>query len=182
MSNKDWASGMQPLYAKGGGSPRTLRYPLYGSTSVALTTAIYKGQPVLWNNTYAHLKPAAVTTLATCVVGVAAEYRPAASTATDLAVWEGKDHVFVIQSDGTTTTSKLSDVQHKNFAPTGVTAGSTITGLSGMELDFSSGTSADKPIRVLGLTGEIGESAGANMKLVCEFNFGWLWNDTSVNP
>lgn len=178
MANKDWAFGLQPQYAIGGGSPRTERYPI-GS---AYSTKIYKGAPVLWNNTAGCIKANAVTNSAT-IVGVAAEYYGgSATTKTTLAVWPADEHIFLVQSDGTTTTSALTSVQQKNFAFVNQTAGSTITGLSGLELDFSSGTSADKPLRVIGLGGEIGESAGANMKLLVRINSGHAYNQTSVGP
>lgn len=178
MANKDWAFGLAPQFTIGGGSPRTERYPLKS----AYTTKIYKGAPVLWDNTNAVVKANAVTNSAT-IVGVAAEYYAgSATTKTTIAVWPGDEHIFLVQSDGTTTTSALTSVQHKNFAFVNQTAGSTITGLSGLELDFSSGTSADKPLHVIGLGGEIGEAAGANMKLLVRFNSGHLYNQTSVGP
>lgn len=179
MANKDWAFGLAPQYAIGGGSPRTERYPL----KAAYTTKIYKGAPVLWNNTSAHLKACAVTNPAT-VIGVAAEfYAGSATTKTTLAVWPASEHIFLVQSDGTTTTSALTSVQQKNFSFVNQTAGSTTTGISGMELDFSSGsTTVDKPFRVIGLGGEIGESAGANMKLLGRFNAGIPYEQASTVP
>lgn len=191
MSNRDWAFGLQPIEMVGGGAPTTRRFPLRQcEQGTKYTTKIHKGQIVLWEGTHgwalanATITPGAGGT--SRIVGVAAEaYRGSSisKNATNLAVWEGSKHIFNIQSDGGTTSTSMASYLMKNcevFAPT---AGSTITGLSSMELSFSSrdATVADHCLKVVGFSGDVAEAkTGANMKLAVRFTDGALYEQAAT--
>lgn len=187
-TNKDWAYGLQPVRMLDGQAPYTTRWPLKQlQQTTKYSTNIYKGQIVVWNGTTTlktrYVAANAVTSPAN-VVGVAAEHYFGSvinGTKTELAVWEGDKHIFSIQADNNTTTSNVKDLIMGNAAVVGPTAGSTITGLSGMELDFSGNTDADKVLRVIGHTGEIGENRiGNNLKVLVRFNFGHLYTQDAT--
>jgi len=171
MANKDWAFGLQPVTGPHGGAPETVRMPLKASYG----TAIYKGQIVHWAFT-GYILPNAVT-LPTNVVGVAGEYHPASgSTQTDLAVYSAADHKFLIQSDGGTTSTNRASYLMLNVGVTGQAAGSTITGLSGMEIAFAgiSSTATNAPLRVIDFRLQPGETVGgANPNCLVEFVHGF---------
>lgn len=185
MANKDWPSGLQPVIQLNGDAPVTTRFPLLQAVSSSkYSTLIYKGALVLWHNTNNALKANAVTNSAT-VVGVAAEayLGSAASTQTDLAVWEASKHIFAIQSDNTTTTSSINTLRMKNAPVINQTLGNATNGLSKMELDFSGATSADNILKIIGHTGEIGESGtGANIKCLVRINFGHGYEQNATAP
>lgn len=188
MANKDWPSGLQPLYATGGGSARTERWPLkykISATPTQMTTAIYKGAMVIWGASgWVKINPLTVLGAATGVLGVAAEYfKGTGSTATELAVWPLKEHIFVIQDDSDTTTNVLENGLGWNFAVLNPTAGSTITGLSTMELDWSSKstTSGAKAFRTVGLHKTIGEGEGVHMKWLVKPIVGLDYMDNTTN-
>jgi len=180
MANPDWAYGLLAVESLTGDSPRIERMPLRQTvqSATAYTTALYKGQILGWDyNTTAgggYLIVVSNTTVAN-VVGVAAEYYAgSASTQTDLAVWPASENIFEVQADNTTTTSngKLKILQ--NAAIVGMTAGNTNSGISGMELDWSSiATTTDKPLTILKTIAKPGTSStGSNVQFQVRFNFG----------
>jgi hypothetical protein len=182
MANKDWPCGFHPAYGIDGGLPVVEYYPL--KQSGAYGTAIFQGQPVTWQNTAGYLLNCAVTNPAN-VLGVAANYFKASGTATQLAVWPTDKNIFTAQID-TDTAITLAQVQNRNFVLINMTAGNTSTGLSGCQIDATRGTYigtvVDKVVRVLGATKEIGESAGANMKVLCVFAFGHTPRSVAAAP
>jgi len=192
MANKDWAYGLQPLRTIGGAAPQTTRWPLKQKiTSTKYGTVIYKGQLLLFSNSGWALANGITNPGAFGgVLGVAAEYYAGSvinATKTEIMAWDAIEHIFSIQSDNATTTLGLADVIQKSFPVSSPTAGSTISGLSGMEMDYSLGTTAStagvyRLLRCIGLTNEIGEGEGANMKCVVRVNFGHSYEENRTSP
>lgn len=186
MANKDWPCGLQPVRMLDGQAPYTTRWPLKQvQQTTKYSTNIYKGQMVLWNGTTTSKTKYVIANAATNpgrIVGVCAEHYFGSvinATKTDLAVWEADKHIFAIQADNTTTTSSLKDLIMKNCNLLNPAAGSTITGLSTSELDYSSAVDTDKSMRVIGVTNEIGEGAlgaGINVKCLVRINFGHVYS------
>jgi len=174
MANTSYGYGLQPLYHKGGEAPRTSSFPLKASYG----TNIYKGQIVTWNITNGYLQ-ANASTNPTKVVGVAATcFWTGKATQTTLQVWDGRDHVFQIQSDSATTTNTLAQVQMKNMAVTTPTAGSTLTHYSTMKLKWSSKTTSTKVLKVVGQVDSIEKRSTMDyVDLKVEFNFGVLYTE-----
>lgn len=185
MANRDWPFGLQPHRDAFGHTPDTIRLPISVNTTTGApkyTTAIYKGQVVLWNSTLGVLKANTGTSPVANIVGVSAEYYPGSAggtTKTTLAVWQaGPEQKFIIQSDGTTAfaTQMAANATYllKNAAIVNPGAGSTITGLSSSELDFDTlAHTATEPLRVLGFHKDVGESAlASHVKLVVNFIHG----------
>jgi len=178
MANKDWAFGLQPVTGPGGGSPETIRFPLKRAIQATTpqTITIYKGQPLLWQSTIGFVTGTGATN-SSDVIGVAAEYYSgSAMTKTDIAAWSARNHKFLIQSDGTTTTGvNRTSYLMKNYAWVGATGGSTATGLSSLELDYSSGdiTGTAQPLKVIDFRLGPGENYGSHVNCVVEFVHGF---------
>lgn len=189
MPNANYPTGLHPVKMRDGQAPFTMHWPLRQQiqATTPYTTAIFKGQIVIMSATGPWLKGNGSTNPGTggAIIGVAAEYYKASDTSKNrLAVWDARNHIFAIQSDNATTTSKFTDVLQKNCSVANAAAGSTVTGLSTMELDFSTAhTTTTKPLRVIDANRVIGESTtGAKLKLLVEFNFGHVYQQNSSSP
>ncbi len=192
MANKDWAFGLQPTRDAYGHTPDTLRLPINVNTTTGApkyTTAIYKGQIVTRHATGAYVLANASTNVVANVLGVSAEYYAGtATTKTTLAVWPAApEKKFVIQSDGTTAlaTARAANVAFllKNAAIVNPATGSTITGLSNSELDYSSIANTDTvPLRILGFETGPGETNyQTHVKCVVQFIHGaYFGQDTTL--
>lgn len=191
-TNDNWPFGLQPLVTRSGGTPFTNRFPL--NTNYA--TAIYKGQ-ILIQSTTGYVRVATSTEITAGwvpgkVAGVAAEHYGGATDyakgQTDIALWDAGEHIFVIQSDGATTTAAASDFIGNMFIPTGsyVNTGDSTTGLSTCRLDYSSkhATTAHL-LKCMGQHKPAGDKAwGAYCKVKVvftnQFNYGQETSTTAV--
>jgi len=188
FTNQDWPCGLHPVETLSGECPRTIRYPLKQALHAATpyTTKIYKGQVVCWQNSTSipYLESVTASTAnsaARPTLGVAAEYYAgSATTKTDLAVWPAGDHIFGIQADNATTTT----IGMRNILCYGdvinAQSGSTITGLSSCELDWSTlATATTALLQVVGLDVSAGQtSTGSNIRFKVRFAHGYF-NETA---
>ena len=162
MANKNWPMGFQAVQRLGGGIPVIRTYAMNA------TAAIYKGEPLdvaLGGTTGQVQKFASKTNFNTAVAagklaGVAAEYYPGSalgSTKTRIAVWDPVQNVFEAQMNtGATAGMTAGDYLFKNAQATTLTGGSTITGLSSGQINFTSlGSTATYPIRVIDISKDV---------------------------
>lgn len=146
MANTDNAFGLKPVQHRNG-APYNGAFRLYSTSATADATAIYIGDPVILSGTsqtingkiYSDVDQAATGDVMTgVVIGVmpvtqdSLRYR-AASTQRLLMVADDPDLIFEIQevTGGTALTANDAGL-NANFV---VAAGSTVTGLSGVELN-----------------------------------------------
>jgi len=184
MANKNFACGAHAIESLTGEAPRIERYPLAQKLGRAVyATAIYKGGIVQmdYNATVTGIYVIvgqATNAGAGNVLGCAAEYYKASdSTTNTIAVWT-PDNVFAIQGNNTTTTTNANLYYQKNCNVTGQASGSTVTGLSSMQLKLSGVVTTTAMFRIIGQNHDVGESStGAYSKFKCRFNFGFAYTD-----
>jgi len=149
MANTEGAFGLRPIRTLSGGSWSGSIVKCYVSSNYA--TALYVGDPVLITPTLTHKDPTGMhptviksagtagTIIRGVVVGVEPNpndltkvYRPA-STSGYVYVCLGGDVVYEVKGDGGGALTSV--VPGQNAVLIATTAGSTVTGLSGMNLD-----------------------------------------------
>jgi hypothetical protein len=147
MANQDWPHGLQPIRRTDtGGVPIVTWYPLKST----MATALYKGQPLVFNNDATHINDGIATNATEGWIGVCAQYIKASSGKTRVPVWRADMHIFSVQCDNSTSTG-IAALLFQNFPFLNPDTGSTITGLSSCEADFSgSANTTYKPMRCIG--------------------------------
>jgi hypothetical protein len=183
MPNKNWARGLVPIK----GNEADWEQWKVGDVS----EVIYAGQIVRYYGTTPGVKGLTVTvannvttpgTEVAEIIGVSMAYwNPSdANCPTHVPVCRARPGVvFEIQSDhaATTTAKTESDYLFKNFAVTKPDGGSTITGNSTMEVDFSSGsvTAVNGLLKCVGIKPDIDNDVGGDYPyILVEFNAGRL--------
>lgn len=175
MANVDAYTGFQPIGHFGGGLVRTEMFKIASGYS----SNIFTGDPVILTAGRVEVAAASSTTLIGVFAGCEfldssgvpggrwSPYWPASTTTTGSVaatayIWADPMIVFRCQSD--TTTAYVETTHLGTFVDLIAThAGSTTTGLSGMEADLSA--VGDAQMVVLGLVDEVGNAAGVNAKL-----------------
>lgn len=152
MANVDHPHGLVPVMSRFKDTPRMTKY--YAS----VTTAIFRGDPVCIN---ASGRVHSLTTVTgdTEIVGVAANYNAAGTTPTEqIWVYDDPDTIFEIQSDGATDPSTKAAAVALIGATAHFTAttGSTSSGQSAFELDYSTLGTTTAAIKVMGLDSRVG--------------------------
>ena len=90
-----------------------------------------------------------------------------AATLRSMQVYDTPDVLFEIQSSGTFAVENVG--LNANIT---VASGSTVTGLSGMELDQSTvNTTATLQLQIIGIIPRTDNAVGANTKLLCRINY-----------
>lgn len=174
MANQDWRFGLIPIKAKGGGGPTEPRaYPLKANS----TNLFGQGAVLRWAATgYATL---GLATNPTDIIGVAAEpYRGSATDRTTIRVW-GPENIFKIQSDEALSTTDIG----LNFQLVSNASYNTSSWRSVGELDGDSGssTATAHTLKILGLSGEIGNAwANTNPNVEVMFQPGVCITDKST--
>ncbi len=135
---------------KSGGSADTLGK--YATLARATETAAVRGVVIGFSNT---------PYLTADVTDLSRVYK-AAATSLYVAVVDDPDVIFEVQEDSEGENMEADDIG-LNFDLT-TTAGSTTTGLSGMELDSSDNNTTALPCRILGLVDRPDNKLGANAK------------------
>lgn len=179
-TNTDWAHGLIPIRGEHDAAPEGTPYPLKQAirATTPYQTAIYKGQPVRQDTTYGFLVGLA-TTNATFAVGVAAEYYAgSAVTKTELLVWDSPTQEYLCQMNNTDGTfGNIGDLLAKHCTIASATAGSTHSGISGIEAS-SAVTSAIKFLRIVDVKTEAGGSKIlANAKVVVRIAHSKHWEN-----
>lgn len=143
MANTDAPRGLRPWNAVGGGSPRLSKY------SAGTTTNILRGEVVALA-TNGRLHTIATTTGSANIIGVAANaiivtQGTNGTSPADIYVYDDPYQEFTIQDDGAGATPAQASLGATY--PLVLTAGSTVTGQGGMELDISApGTATTDPL------------------------------------
>lgn len=190
--NQDWAYGLAPVYQIGGGAPVIKHYPLKQAVEgkTAYTTALFKGQVVGWADAgYVVAKATIAATPGQAnILGVCAEYY--ANSNVDwvrpdnhIAIWDGAEHVFRIQCDaGADTNHDLHTFIQRNFPITHIDDGSTVSGQSLGEADFSGVVDTTHVLRCIGMDRRVKEPnvEGANPDILVRFNHGYLYTADST--
>lgn len=182
MANKNWPMGFQAVQRLGGGVPIVRTYTLNA------TAAIYKGEPLdvaLGAATGQVQKFASKTNFNTAVAagklaGVAAEFYPGSalgSTKTKIAVWDPINTIFEAQVNaGATASTNYGSYIFKNAQATTLTGGSTITGLSNAQINFTTlGSTATWPIRIIDISKDV-DNCDVNASycnVLCQFVVGF---------
>jgi hypothetical protein len=161
MANTDTLRGLYPLYHLNGGEIRTNSYV------VTTSAAIYKGDLVSMINTGCVSASSADDGI--IVVGVAAEYIPAAVSATAgtlIQVYDDPKIVFGVQADSGTSVAAADVWATANHV---ATTGSATTGLSAHELD-SSDIGTGLQFRIIGKVESPDNAWGEHVELRVIFN------------
>lgn len=154
MANPDIPAGLRP-YGK------DLRCTKYVSGG---TTDIFKGDLVRMDSD-GKVSSATTTTGGDTTIGVAANYKDASASQTEVWVYDHPDQRFVIQDDGAAATPAQTNLG--NTAPLVLGAGNTTTGLSQFELDISAAaTGTADPLKIEGFQAGPGLSIGKNAKII----------------
>ena len=165
MPNLNASFGLRPVRQLNGSPWNGQTIRCYISSSYA--TALYMGDPVLWTPTLAEKDATAkyptinrsAGTAGTIIRGVITSFEPLpsnltlqynpASTERWCNVCLGMDVVFQIRDDGSGTPAKVFAGQNAECANAG---GSTVTGLSGYQLDATTPTTTQNyALHILGL-------------------------------
>jgi len=171
MANIDAPMGLQPLTSPNGTIKATL-YPI----TVAYGTALYRGDPVLMTTT-GTVEVATTTVMLGAAIGfydvdLAPLNYYVASTATQCYALVADDPMqeFLMQEDSDGASLALADM-FGNGTIVATVVGSTITGLSGYELDSSTvDATAANSIRVSRLHRVTGNAYGTHGKYVVSIN------------
>lgn len=188
MANIDAPRGFRPVKYKGGRPYNGATNKYYIPSTDA--TNIFIGDPVRLagtGDTAGNYPTIALSTGSTATtgksIGVVQGFDPvtgvttpnlnviyrAASTAMYAFVADDPDLVFEVQEDSVGNNLAATEIGNNvNF--TTATAGSTTTGLSGVELDSSSKATTALQCRILGLADRPGNDLGTNAKWLVSFN------------
>lgn len=161
MANVDRLRGFWPIRHLTGGEIRTNTY------FVTTSAAIFKGDAVSAINT--GCVSASTANDGYLVCGVAAEYVPAATSATaytPIQVYDDPNIIFGIQADSGSTPAVTDIFATANHV---ATTGDTTTGLSKHELD-SSDIGTGLQLRILGKTSDPDNAWGEHVDLEVIFN------------
>jgi len=159
MANKDFPRGLRPLRQLSGG-----KIPMHAYWKKGTTTAIFEGDLVVLQGADSRVLRLATTTGSDDVIGVAANYVAAGSEGSTVWVYDDPFTVFGVQTDGTTDTDYTDAVG--SVAPAIVAAGSTSTGLSGVEIDSSAitstGTASNNVFKIIGVVPDVDNDASSS--------------------
>jgi len=162
MANIDNPNGLRPFNV----SPKK-------AYEAGVTTAIFQGD-VVQMGSGGRVKSITTTTGNLKVIGVAANYIPAATTpAVTVWVYADPNDEFIIQDDGAgVTTSDINDDLIGETAPLILTTGNTGTGLSKQEMDISgAAASTTHAIKVVGVYRDVKNEEGtANRKWIVKID------------
>lgn len=190
MPNANAPAGLRPVRHRNGApyNGAATRY----AVAAADATALFIGDPVILAGS-ADADGVATVVRATAaggafmlgpVVSVEPETRDslpyrAASTARYVYVADDPDLVFEIQEDAVGGALAAADVGLNADLVAGT--GSTITGLSGFQLDTSTkATTATLQLRILGFSQRVDNEIGANAKVLVTINLHSLRNTTGI--
>lgn len=147
MANVDYPHGLNAVMSRFNDTPRMKKY------FANVTTAIFRGDPLTLE---ANSRVLSLTTnTAVNFIGIAANYNAAGTTPpVEIWVYDDQDTVYEVQSDGTTDPTLATARAHIGAtADFTMTTGSTASGQSAMELDYSSigSTAVALPLKIVGL-------------------------------
>lgn len=187
MANTDAPRGLRPVRHSNGspynGAVNRYYVPSSDGTAIFIGDAVKSAGSADANGVASVAQAAAGDAIRGVVVGVepvtdeSLIYR-AASTERYLLVADAPDLIFEIQEDS--VGGALAVTAIGNNADLVVAAGSTFTGLSGMELDSSTATTSTAQLRILGLVQRPDNEVGSNAKLEVMINEHELKSTTGV--
>lgn len=184
MANLDSPRGLVPVKKLGNGY-ETAGFSTYKVAS-GYASNIFNGMAVQLNANGTIEKAVDGQSNSAKIVGVAAgvhytnsdgkpvwkNYWPASTTTqgsvdAEIKVYDDPDQLFIVQADGAADQTSVG----ANAPMVGNANGSTTSGISSMELDFSGLTAADEQLRVVGIVQDPENTAGeTNVDLIVRIN------------
>lgn len=188
-TNLNFKMGLQPQYGAHDAAVPTRRLPtrLGIQSATQAATKIYRGQPAYLAAT-GWLKPVASAADLTAAGGVWVAAEPfwgSNSTQTDLAVWRlQRGQGFMLQLNNTGNVN-ISSLLQWNINLTGFTGGDTNSGISTIQGNAASASSASEEFRVVDILSPAGgKKLGPYAKVVVEPNWGGTaiveWSEEST--
>jgi len=178
MANIDAPFGLRPVRMMNGGKIPMRKYANKGAT-----TAVYQGDIVVLQAADGRVLRLANTSTNADIIGVAANYVAAGTAGQELWVYDDPFTVFELQSDGTTAADYTDHIGA--VGPVLVTAGSTTTGVSKMELDVSqvtsSGTASNNVVKIIGVSDNVRNDSSSSHCVVEVLVFQHFLNHRSAS-